>query len=298
VTHTRSANKIRPAATVVLLRDRRNLLQVYLLRRSSRSSFFPGSYVFPGGVLDAFDLDVEFWKRHVCIYYQQIERRFGGGLSAEDAVAYCLGAIRETFEEAGLLIGVNSQSAGLTELKAGQQGGRLPRGWLREWAQSATICLDLGQLSRWAHWITPEGMPQRFDTRFFMALQPVDQSCAPDRKEMDDGLWVTPSEALSANLSGRIPLSPPTLVTLQQLLTCPSTRVLKDQWETRPWGQTTAPRLNPCVHGPLLLEPWDPQWDDPAPIDTQGFENLVLQPGAPFSRLFLHQGLWKPVRLP
>jgi hypothetical protein len=141
-------------------------------------------------------------------------------------------------------------------------------------------------------------MKSHFDTLFFLGLVPPDQVCTPDRGEMEDGLWISPEDALAGNLKGEVPLSPPTLVTIHELLSYPDTQSLKPQWETRPWGEIRCPRLIPSQCGPVILQPWDPQRHQAEDIKTKGFEALILPPGEPFSRLFLHEGLWKPVRIP
>ena len=94
----------KPAATVILIRDDEGELQTYLLRRSRRSSFFPGYYVFPGGAVDQGDKDSEFWLNHSDMNMEELTKRFGGDNSGEDILAYCVAGIRETFEEAGALI--------------------------------------------------------------------------------------------------------------------------------------------------------------------------------------------------
>jgi 8-oxo-dGTP pyrophosphatase MutT (NUDIX family) len=288
----------KPAATVILIRDDDGELQTYLLRRSRRSSFFPGYYVFPGGAVDQGDKDSEFWLNHSDMNMEELTKRFGGDISGEDILAHCVAGIRETFEEAGALIAGDGKDAILADVNENRLTKGLQKGWLRDLVISKKWTLNFRSLSRWAHWITPKRMKVHFDTRFFLATLPEGQRCMPDLKEIEKGIWITPKQALASNLRGEIPLSPPTVVTIQELSDYPDIESLKSQWETRPWGETRYPRLLSSESGSVILQPWDPQVDRESNIDTKGFEALVLPPGEPFSRLYLHEGIWKPVRLP
>ncbi len=288
----------RPASTVILIREHDSTFQVYLLKRSSGSVSFPANYVFPGGTVDLDDRDVAVWKTHVDMGSEEIERRFGDGLSVADALAHGVAAIRETFEEAGLLLasGVERVDGGLDEILKWRQEEKPKKGWLRSWATSGAQTLSLSRLTRWAHWITPGALRPRFDTRFFVAFVPPDQKCAPDVLEMTRGLWVTPEEGLYGNLHGEIPLSPPTIVTLQELLAYASAEGMKKDIKDRPWGETRRPRLFKLPEmGAILLEPWDPMFDQQIEVDVRELEASVLPLGEPFSRLWAHGGLCRPV---
>jgi 8-oxo-dGTP pyrophosphatase MutT (NUDIX family) len=94
----------RPASTVILVREHERELQVYLLRRSTGSGFFPGSYVFPGGALTLDERDWEFWQQHIDLPPDALLKAFGSGLAVAGIIAYGVAAIRETFEEAGVLL--------------------------------------------------------------------------------------------------------------------------------------------------------------------------------------------------
>ena len=288
----------RSAATVILIRENDRGLQTYLLRRSRGSGFFPGYYVFPGGAVDTGDKDPDFWIDYVDMDMEEISRNFNGDISGGEALGYCIAGIRETFEEAGVLIASGRDKLILENVFKNRLLEGLFQGWLRDLVVSEGYRLNLRSLSRWAHWITPKRMKYRFDTRFFLAILPPEQSCMPDQKEMDDGIWIYPDEALVSNLEGKVPLSPPTIVTIQELLNYPDVESLKAQWDIRPWGKVRLPCLVPSQNGHLILQPWDPQIHEDADIDTKGFEDLVLAPGEPFSRLYLHEGIWKPVRIP
>ncbi|MGD8944172.1 MAG: hypothetical protein PVJ37_12955 [Desulfobacterales bacterium] len=288
-----------PAATVILARQHQAQLQVYLLKRHAGSGFMAGHYVFPGGILDPEDWQYRFWRGHVDLGGQNLYDRLGGGsLSAEKIVAYGVAAIRETLEEAGVFLAKRvhqsrSDIAHAVQLRS--QTGR-PRNWFLSLTESQGWTLLLSALSPWSHWITPVRMKRRYDTRFWLACMPSDQHCRPDQLETTHGLWVNPKEGLSGNLSGQIPLSPPTLVTLQQLLTFDSLADLKAEMLQRKWGRPIFPRMLRLDRGAILIEPWDAAYDQPdIDIDVAGLEKALLPAGEPFSRIWYHEGLYRPI---
>lgn len=289
--------KWRSASTVILVREREEALQVYLLKRSEKSGFFPGYYVFPGGAVEPDDRVEVPWAEHTDMNRELFIKQLGGGLNPEDAVSYAVSAIRETFEEAGVLLADRKdRSPGeLQKLCGRRMEKELPRGWLRERVLADGWCLSFSRLGRWAHWITPRLMRSHFDTRFFVAFMPPDQTCLPDERETVRGIWLHPEKALKMNHQGEIPLSPPTLVTLQELLAFKSLSSLEKQVKTRSWGNARFPRLVPLPDGALILQPWDPMRYREVTVDAGSLERMILPVGAPFSRLWLHDGIWRPV---
>ena len=139
------------------------------------------------------------WLRHSDLDLPEVERRLGGTLPAMEALAYGVAAIRETFEEAGVLLASRAQEtdSGMQAICEMRKVEKLSKGWLREWAVSGGWNLQLSRLARWAHWITPEAFKPRFDTRFFLAFVPADQECSPDEQETTHGIWVTPEQGLA-----------------------------------------------------------------------------------------------------
>ena len=285
------------AATVILVREDSGKLQVFLLRRSGRSGFFPGTYVFPGGMIDSEDLDTELWIEHGDVDPDEASLRLGGGLSMEEAIAYGVAGIRETFEEAGVLLAAKNDDTASHQdsIRDRRMSDSLDKGWLRELVVSEGWTIAFTRLARWAHWITPEAMPKRFDTRFFLAFMPPDQECVPDARETTHGIWVTPAQGLGANLRGEIPLSPPSLVTLQELLHYRDIKALEKEARSRPWGQARLPRLIPLAEGSVILEPWDPMYHSKLEVDPDTLPESVLPVGVPFSRVWYHEGVWKPI---
>ncbi len=285
----------REAATVILVRQGDGAPQVYLLRRSARSAYMAGFYVFPGGVLDDRDREV-FWRRHLDTDPAALAQRFGPGLSPRELTGYCVAAIRETFEESGVLLASCSGAGILRSVRDRRLAGGLPADWLKRWIVEKGCVLRFSALSPWSHWVTPEGMPRRYDARFFLAQLPPGQECRPDGHETTRGRWMTPAEALSANQTGEVPLSPPNLVTLQQMLPFRSVENLQEEALRRQWGPTLMPRMLFLEEGSVILEPWDPQFYEKAlRFDPDILKESFLPAGQPFSRLFFHEGRWRPV---
>jgi len=285
------------ASTVILARERLGELQIYLLRRSGRSSFMPGNYVFPGGRVDREDMDPGLWEGHADMDLKEISRRLGGELSGEEALVHVVAAIRETFEEAGVFLGYRDGRGreDLERICERPMTGGLSQGWFREWVVSGNWTLAFSWLTPWAHWITPKLRLQRYDTRFFLAFMPDGQECTPDARETTHGIWLSPEKALKGNLRGEIPLSPPTLVTIHELLEYSSSEELEREAAKRSWGNACMPHLVPLPGEALILLPWDPMYNQDVEINAGDLEKRLLPIGKPFSRLWYHDGIWRPV---
>lgn len=258
-----------------------------------------GNFVFPGGTLDASDGDATAWQAHVDLDADGISMLLGGDLSAGDAMAYGVAAIRETFEEAGVLLASSKHltTSSLEVLCTSRRLRGRSSGWFLKQASSDGWVLALSSLSRWARWITPEKMRFRYDTRFFVAGMPRGQVCRPDSGETAGGLWTSPQKALAANLAGEIALSPPTLVVLNELRAFAGLEDLAEAVQDRPWGPALLPRLVPLKNAAVIIEPWDPEYGcDRIHLDYARLEKSLLPAGAPFSRLWQHAGIWRPVR--
>jgi 8-oxo-dGTP pyrophosphatase MutT (NUDIX family) len=201
------------AATILLVRDRAGALEVFMVQRHHRIDFARGAMVFPGGRVDPEDRDprVRAWSR---------------GLDDldDDAAALRAGAIRETFEECGVLLArprggeALVDASRLAELerryRADLQADRVGIGELAE-REGLELACDL--LVPFAHWVTPEFMPKRFDTWFFLVPAPDDQVALHDGEESVDSLWTTPDAALADRDAGRRTIIFPTLLNLRRL---------------------------------------------------------------------------------
>jgi len=199
----------RDAATVVVLRDGNNGVEVYLIKRARTVDFMAGAHVFPGGRLDKADSSAS-----ACALLSAgtaaLHERLGEDLPPMQAAGLYVAAIRETFEEAGLLLGA---------LAAGWAGSDA-RAAIASGAQFATLMqtIDAAALVPWVRWVTPEISPRRFDARFFLARAPAGQEARVDGREATEGLWITPMAALGRWLDGEMQLAPATAKCLDALL--------------------------------------------------------------------------------
>lgn len=217
--------KPRPAATIALLREGGHEgLEVLLLRRVRTSGFVPGAWVFPGGRVDSDDAGPELVARTDGLTEQDASRRLGLVRGAEPAaMAYYLAAVREAFEETGLLV-ARGDGGAPPESAADDPAMRTARDALLESEPAFPDLLDRlglridgGAITYVAHWITPEAEPRRYDTRFFAAVVPPDRPVLLHPKEMSDALWLGPAEALLRWREGTLPMVFPTIRTLEDL---------------------------------------------------------------------------------
>lgn len=212
----------RPAATIILLRDSSAGPEVFMLQRSPSAAFVANAYVFPGGGLD--EADHEARARVSGLSDVDASRRLGiekGGL------AYWVAAVRECFEEAGILIAVDESGAPLDPQRAlalakyrdAVNAGTLPFGELLARERLAIPGADIAYFS---HWITAPGRPRRFSARFFVARAPEGQSGSHDDGETVASTWIHPKTALERCADGEIELVHPTRVSLTDLAVCES----------------------------------------------------------------------------
>jgi 8-oxo-dGTP pyrophosphatase MutT (NUDIX family) len=293
-----SSGKIRPASTVILVREQNEELQVYLIKRSSRSGFFPGNYVFPGGTLEADDRQTEFWKDHLDLTTGEILQAFGPGLDLNGIISHGVAAVRETLEEAGVFLARKGKDSQGTFEGSCQRppSGELEEGGFRRKVRDEGWTLSFSGLFPWSHWITPQGMPKRFDTRFFMALMPEGQLCIPDDQETVHGLWISPEQGLQGNMRGELPLSPPTVITLHELLQYGTLAALTQALRPGAWKEPRLPILYKLEKGGLIVEPWDLEYGKTIRIEPAGLEDKVAAVGEPFSRIWLKKGIWRPIK--
>jgi len=206
----------RPASTTLLLRDNagRSEIEVFMMVRHHQIEFNSGALVFPGGSVDQGDKEIV------------ARPEFHGGGEGLDpaALGFRVAAIRETFEESGILLARQQGSQALIEAKRAAEVEAAYRAALCEGKTTFLnvlaenkLWLALDELVPYAHWITPEGMPKRFDTWFFLAAAPPDQLGAHDGKESTDSIWVSPRGALEGGESGRFKLPFPTTRNLIKL---------------------------------------------------------------------------------
>ncbi len=206
----------RHAASVILLRDGPNGLEVLLLRRHGESDVLGGAYVFPGGKLDAADSEAELLSRldrEIPALHGQLGEP---DIDAQKAAGLFVAAVRETFEEAGILLapGIGPQAA--EALRA-----RLREGLSFGEALAETpLRLAVSAMHPWSRWITPK-VPsltnKRFDTRFFAAEVPAGLQARHDEHEATEAWWTTPRAALERYWEREIMLAPPQIQSLAHL---------------------------------------------------------------------------------
>ncbi len=278
------------SATVILVRRHpSDAWNVFLARRHSRSSFMAEAYVFPGGQIADDDRDEDL--RNFISMPPDFDPRAllqDDSLSPETAQSLFVCAIRETFEETGVLIARRRDGSPLN-LNSKEQNARFAayrgdlnagRTTLGEIARRENLLFPLDTLVPYAHWVTPEFLPKRFTTRFFLAALPENQSAATDRGELTDSLWARPEEVLRRYHGREIVLMPPTLKTLEELARYKS---LDDLF---------AGARSRAIY-PILPEPGENMIK--LPHDSEYGIERCRQPARPEepSRIIMTDGLWR-----
>ena len=195
---------MRPAATVLLLRDGANGLELLMTRRSANASFAPGAYVFPGGGIDAADARA----------HGQATRR---PTQSDHALTQAIAAIRESFEELGVLLArrADGQWAQPEDLAALDRKAPAEQFAAQCAARGLTLAAD--QVFLMAHWLTDRDLPRRFDVPFLVARMPEGQTPIADEKEQFEPVWVRPADALARHEAGAFFMIFPTIRTLERL---------------------------------------------------------------------------------
>jgi len=227
---------IRPAATLILARQGRRGPEVLLLERHRRSAFVAGAHVFPGGALDPADHAAELHR--LCTSPNTSSPAPGDS----EALAYRVAAIRESFEEAGVLL---ARTAGNALLQPGagvpaEQLQRYREALLQGQLDMSRIChqqawrLDTASLYYYSRWVTPPGQNRRYDTRFFVCEAPPGQEGLACQRETVGQLWLTPAQAIDLWRREDIALVLPTAITLQELADFDSVDALLEMARHRP----------------------------------------------------------------
>lgn len=252
---TETERPARDAASLVLLRDGADSLEVLLLRRHADTRVLGGVYVFPGGKLDpadcspdalaSLDLDVE----------QLLARFQEPALSPEKAAGLHIAALRETMEEAGLLLAEGADPEARQALAARQAAGES----LADAMAALGLRWQASAILPWSRWVTPDHPTSgpRFDTRFFLARLPEGQQARYDGFEATEAVWIRPRQALERHAAHEIELVPPQLMSLVQLCRHAS---VDSAWNEAMTGRQ--PHVQPEAHevddGRILCYPGDP----------------------------------------
>jgi glyoxylase-like metal-dependent hydrolase (beta-lactamase superfamily II)/8-oxo-dGTP pyrophosphatase MutT (NUDIX family) len=208
----------RPAATVVLLRPGADGLEVLLTRRPASMAFAPDMHVFPGGRVDRADADERLVARSV-IDGAAAVIGLGGGLAPEAALAAYIAAIREAFEEVGVLLADHGPDA---DLAAARARLLVEPDAFADIAVTLDLRLRTDRLVPISRWVTPASMPRRFDARFFAAELPIGAAVTLLGDEVSAEAWHRPIDALESMAAGNLGMWLPTSTTLMQLAHAPS----------------------------------------------------------------------------
>jgi len=289
---------LKDAATVILLRENdAGPFEIFLMRRHRQQAFMGGAFVFPGGSLDDEDRhpDLAGFARGLTADEAAL-RLNEANLDRVTALGLYYAAVRETFEEAGVLL-ARTASGQRINFSDPDTGGRFQALRLSLHSQEISL-LDLARredliftldlLTPYSHWITPEIESRRFDTRFLLARIPAGQVPIHDSIEMTESLWLTPAEALDRQRSGEITLMPPTLKTIEELTAFSSVDRLFEFAREREIAPIMPQAFN-ADGGFGVLLPHDPEYSIP---DLKRPDN----PDEP-SRIVMKDGRWETVKV-
>lgn len=243
----------RPAATVLVVRDRAGCLEIYCVVRHPKSGFLGGVLAFPGGKVDPSDGD-EAWGERISTPHP---RAFAFTDPAAPHRALAIAACREALEEAAIVpvVGDALDGAGAESLRASAAASSL-----RAALEEKGLVLDLARLEPFARWVTPTAESRRFDAVFFLLAAPAGQDGSHDRHETTGGFWGTPRDVLARWEKGELMIAPPTVRCLELLSSCPDVRAavaLAAQQSLLP----VQPTLVPDDQGGFLALPGDPAHD-------------------------------------
>ena len=248
----------RAAATVVLLRDGGEGLEVYLQRRPVAMGFAGGLWVFPGGRVDAADRDPGIDGR----WAGPLPGEWAGrlGLGVDEARGQVVAACRETLEEAGLLLA--TPAPGPVETAEARKDLLTGEGSFADVLARLGVRLDTGRLRYWAWWVTPEEEPRRYDTRFFVAGVPAGTAVTAHLAEAERERWLPP--AVAAEDQG-MPMLPPTRYSLRDLAPFATADDALAAAEGR-----RVERILPVLEGAELVMPWRERYPVPVPLPDPG----------------------------
>ncbi len=256
-----------------------------MVRRNLRTDFAGGAYVFPGGAVDAEDGGPA--AEDCCAGRTDADASRILGL-ASGGLAYWVAALRECFEEAGILLAGPPGGGGVLSLADPVVAARFVahradvnahRRRFLDVCREEGLVLATDQVHYFAHWITPEGAPRRYDTRFFVATAPVGQIAAHDAGETIADEWVRPAEALARHRDGEIELVLPTVRTLQDMGRFPTTADLVAAVARAAEVPTVEPKVILEGRGSRIVLPGDPDYDrmtgPPPDADQIDFNEIV-----------------------
>jgi 8-oxo-dGTP pyrophosphatase MutT (NUDIX family) len=253
-------------------------LEVLMVRRNLRSDFVGGAYVFPGGAVDPLDGGAE--AEALCAGRTDAEASALLG-QPEGGLAYWVAVVRETFEEAGVLLaaraggptllgGDPAEEARFAAARAALNDGS---GRFLDLCRDEGLRLAVGDIHYFAHWITPRGAPRRYDTRFFVAAAPPGQIAAHSAGETIAEVWITPEDALARHRAGEIEIIFPTIRNLQVISRFSTGG---DLLAAAARASSSVPAIEPRVvadgNGMRIVLPGDPGYEEAPVPDPSGTE--------------------------
>lgn len=286
------ASPARDASTVMLLRESAGGPEVLLVRRKSGSSFMADAFVFPGGRVDDTDESAHPMAGESAIANEPRMSVLAG--DSGHALTLAVAAIRELFEEAGVLIAVAENGKAVATdgdawfreaREAVHQGTR----GFREVLAERDLSLAVGELIFFARWVTPVTEPRRFDARFFLARLPAGQTAMYNEEELVEQRWATPRAILDDYAAGKLKLPPPTiwhLTDLARLATVDAALA----WARARQVAIVRPKLVAVDGMPAIVLPWDSEYASFAG-DTAAIDRAHPVAGA-VTRYVLVDGMW------
>lgn len=269
---------VRPAATVMVVDDRPDL-HVLMLKRNARSVFVGNMWVYPGGAVDPEDGHGRV--ESLCTGEDDASASAALGIET-DGLAYWVAALREMFEEAGVLLAHRSGEAGLVDLSAPDVEARFSAH--REAVNAGTLSfmdvvadedlrLELTDMHYVGHWLTPVGPPRRYDTRFFLAAMPAGQTPLHDDDEAVHHEWLRPEDVLVMNRADEMVMMTPTVAMMKRLVGC---RSAADAVAAASGGELEQVRILPGVDGPdRIVFPGEPRYESGDPGVEFGWVTLA-----------------------
>lgn len=278
---------VRDAATVMLVRDTdAGRMEVFMLRRNLNSDFVGGAYVFPGGAVDEADRHADL--EAVC------EGRSDDQASVmldvdRGGLAFWVAAIRECFEEAGVLLanGIDGEVISFADPEVARRFDEHRRAVdsgerrLVEVCESEKLRLAVDRIHYFSHWITPVGPPRRYDTRFFVTAAPPEQVPLHDDRETIANLWVNPADALRRHEAGELDLIFPTIKNLEAVARFETSAELLAAAAAVEQVPTILPRITAGAHGVRILLPGDPGYEEAADAPPVTGIPMPGRPGGP-----------------
>jgi 8-oxo-dGTP pyrophosphatase MutT (NUDIX family) len=261
----------RHSATVILLRESSDGIEVLLTRRHDDMAFMGGMWVFPGGAMSPADFSAEALERIPEFSRLRCARfcdQHGDELDERERLGLAVAAHRETFEETGLLLatgpgGVHLRNELLTRAQSQRRAIVSDPALFAALLREQALQLEVDRLTYWAHWITPSSVSRRFDTRFFAVPVPPGQSALIDSSEAVDHTWMTPEALIAAAANRSMSLPQPTLYNLMQLAaeqrSCGSLEAVLSV-ATRRRVEPVLPKMIRHDGSALIVLPWDPEY--------------------------------------